>query len=195
MADVVLRGEPLEMATTEPAVSPSPRASAARMRARVGHVLSRKVSRNCSSLMASKGSGWGAPPTVLTMRSMRPNVSMARSVSSVTAGSVSMDPTTPTTSRPWERKAVSADATRSLSRPLITTDAPSRARRRAHDLPMLGSAVDPVTMATRPENRWAPPATVGSARSVPSVDPTVASSPTTSPVCHVAPTAARLQIG
>ena len=65
---MVLRGEPLEIVTTDPAALPSPRASAARMSARVGQVLSRKVSRSCSSLMVSKGSGWGAPPTVLTMQ-------------------------------------------------------------------------------------------------------------------------------
>ena len=185
--DVVLRGEPLEMATTEPPASPRPRASAARMSARVGQVLSRNVSRSCSSLMVSNGNGCGAPPTVLTRRSIRPNASRARSVRSETAGSVSIDPVTATTSRPSERKADSADATRPSSRPLMTTEAPSRARRRAHDRPMLGSAVDPVTMATRPENRCPPADAAGSPRSARfrSVGPTVASSPTVCPVCQV----------
>jgi hypothetical protein len=35
----------------------------------------------------------------------------------------------------------------------MTTDAPSLARRSAQERPMLGSAVEPVTMATFPENR------------------------------------------
>ena len=86
---------------------------------------------------------------------MRPNASMARSVSTATASSLSMDPTTPTASRPSARSSASVAATRSGSRPLTTTDAPSRARRNALDRPMLGSAVEPVTMATRPENRGA----------------------------------------
>ena len=73
---------------------------------------------------------------------------MARSVSVATAVSVSIDPATPTASSPSARKADSADITRSASRPLMTTDAPSRARRSAQDRPMLGSAVEPVTMAT-----------------------------------------------
>jgi hypothetical protein len=57
MADVVLRGEPLEMVTTEPALSPRPRSSAARISATAGQVLSRIVSRSCGSLMVSKESG------------------------------------------------------------------------------------------------------------------------------------------
>ena len=56
MADVVLRGEPLEMVTTEPP-APSPRASAARISATPGHVLSLIVSSSCASLMASNDSG------------------------------------------------------------------------------------------------------------------------------------------
>ena len=140
MAEVVLCGDPLEIVTTDPALSPRPRSSAARIKAMVGQVLSRMVSRSCSSLMASNESGWGAPPTVLTTRSMRPNASIARSVSTATAASVSIDPTTPTTRSPSARMAASAEATRPASRPLITTEAPPRASRRAHDRPMLGSA-------------------------------------------------------
>ena len=56
MDDVVLRGEPLEMVTTDPALSPRPRASAARISATVGQVLRRTVSRSWASLMASKES-------------------------------------------------------------------------------------------------------------------------------------------
>ena len=59
MADVVLWGDPLEIVTTEPALSSRPRASAARINAMVGQVFRRIVSRSCSSLMASNESGWG----------------------------------------------------------------------------------------------------------------------------------------
>ena len=45
--------------------------------------------------------GRAAPPSVLTSRSMRPNASMARSVSIATAASVSMDPATPTACEPF----------------------------------------------------------------------------------------------
>ena len=62
------RGEPLEIVTTDPALLPRPRSRAARMSAMAGQVLSRIVSSSCCSLMASKESGCGAPPTVLTTR-------------------------------------------------------------------------------------------------------------------------------
>ena len=157
MADVVLRGEPLEMVTTDPARSARPRPSAARIRARVGQVLIRTVSRSCASVMASKLRGNGAPPTVLTSRSMPPNASTARPTSASAADSVSIGPTTPITSYPSAPMARTAESSRSWSRPLMTTDAPSRASRMAHDRPMLGSAVDPVTMATLPVNRCSAP--------------------------------------
>ena len=120
-----------------------------------------------------EGARVGGAPSVLTSRSMRPNASIARSVSA------------PQRLRcPWSRRhrrprallraeAASVEATRSSSRPLMTTDAPSLARRKAQDRPMLGAAVDPVTMATWPENRCALFTEAASVRAsvTPSADP------------------------
>ena len=124
MDDVVLCGDPLEIVTTDPLPSsPSPRSSAARMSAMAGQVLRRNVSRSCASLMASKERGCGAPPSVLTMRSIRPNASTARQVSARTACSLSMEPATPTPRSPSDRSDASVDASRSSSRPFTTTEA------------------------------------------------------------------------
>ena len=124
----------------------------------VGQVLSRIVSRSCSSLMASNESGWGAPPTVLTTRSMRPN-GVDRLLGQHGHGRARCPSTRRRRPRgvprpAWPPRPKPLDP---ASRPLITTEAPPRASRRAQDLPMLGSAVEPVTTATRPENRWSPP--------------------------------------
>ena len=118
---------------------------------------------------------------------MRPNAATARSVRTATASSSSMDPTTPTAANPSARNVASVEATRSSSRPLMTTDAPSRARRKAQDRPMLGSAVEPVTTATWPENRCAPPTKAASVRVVRSAGPMRSSCPTTPSVCRCSP--------
>src|SRR3954447_8656528 len=67
--------------------------------------------------------------------------------------SSSSDPATPTTRRPSARSSFCASSTASGERPLMTTDAPSRARRVAVERPMLGLWVDPVTTATVPLKR------------------------------------------
>ena len=148
-----MRGDPLEMLTTDPPPSASPPTSAAWISARAGHVLRSIVSMSSARRICSKEPTKRAPPMVLTRWSIRPNCAIAVSTRRLGRVSSSMEPRTAATSIPSARRPCSAADSATGSRPLITTEAPSRPRRRAHERPMLGCAVDPGTTATRSANR------------------------------------------
>src|SRR4051794_34259446 len=118
-----------------------------------GQVLRATVPRKVSRVIVRPDPMPGAPPTVLTMAVTGPNSLTAVATRRSDMPSSSIEPATPTTFRPSACISFCASSTASGERPLMTTDAPSRARRVAVERPMLGLWVDPVTTATVPLKR------------------------------------------
>ena len=154
MAEVVLRGEPLEIVTTEPAFSAQssgergsnesegrPSVEPERLEELL---LADGVERQRMGRTANR-----ADEQVDATEGLQRPVGEQRGGLLGVHGSGDADDV-----EAFGAKGRLGRRSRSSSRPLMTTDAPSLARRRAHERPMLGSAVEPVTMATRPAKRW-----------------------------------------
>ena len=153
MDGVVLCGAPLEMFTTDPPPSARPPDRAACSRASAGQVLRATVSTKPARSITSNEPAKCGPPIVFTRWSIRPKCSVAAWTRRTGVPSSSIDPATATTLIPRAKRARSVAANVAGSRPLITTEAPSRPKRTAQERPMLGSAEEPGTTATRPLNR------------------------------------------